>query len=60
MKRIETQKGLKELLRRYQEANADIEWINTIKECIEQELPMDEMDYENTPLELRKLWKGLK
>ena len=60
MKRIETLKGLKELLRRYQEANADIEWINTIKECIEQELPMDEMDYENTPLELRKLWKGLK
>ena len=60
MKWIETQKGLKELLRRYQKANADIEWINTIKECIEQELPMDEMDYENTPLELRKLWKGLK
>lgn len=60
MKRIETLKGLKELLRRYQEANADIEWINTIKGCIEEDLPMDETDYENTPLELRKLWKGLK
>lgn len=60
MKRIETQKGLKELLKRYLKANADIEWLNTIRGCIEQGLAMDEIDYENTPQELRKLWRGLK
>lgn len=60
MKRIETKKGLETLLKRYQEANADKVWILTIKGCIEEGLPMDEVDYENTPEELRKLWRGLK
>ena len=59
-KRIETKKGLKELLKRYEEAKASNEWLNTIKGCIEEGLAMDEIDYENTPEELRKLWRGLK
>lgn len=57
---IKTKRGLKKLLERYIEANASEEWIQTIKGCIDEDLPMDEVDYENTPVELRKLWKGLK
>lgn len=60
MKHIETTKGLNELLKRYLEAGADEYWIKTIKGCIKEGLAMDETDYENTPKELRKLWKGLK
>jgi hypothetical protein len=60
MKHIETKKGLKELLRRYEEAGADEYWLMTIRGCIEEDLAMDEIDYENTPKELRKLWRGLK
>ena len=59
-KRIETTKGLKELLKRYEEVNADVEWLNTIKGCIEEGLAMDEIDYTNTPKELKPLWRGLK
>ena len=59
-KRIETTKGLKELLKRYEEAKADVEWLNIIKGCIEEGLAMDEVDYENTPKELKPLWRGLK
>ena len=59
-KRIETNKGLKELLKRYEEANADVEWLNTIKGCINEGLAMDEIDYENTPKKLKPLWRGLK
>ena len=59
-KRIQTTKGLKELLKRYEEANADVEWLNTINGCIEEGLAMDEIDYTNTPKELKPLWKGLK
>ena len=58
--RIETKAGLKKLLERYEKANADGEWILTIIGCIKENLPMDELDYENTPKELRKYWKGLK
>ena len=36
------------------------DWIRTIKGCIEEGFAMDETDYENTPYELRKLWRGLK
>lgn len=60
MKHIETKKGLQELLRRYKEAGETGYWIKTIEECIEEELAMDEVDYENTPKELRPLWRGLK
>ena len=60
MKLIETQKGLKTLLKRYEEANASEYWISVIKGCINEDLAMDEDDYDNTPKELRKLWKGLK
>ena len=66
MKYIETKKGLQTLLKRYQEAGVTDEtypvdkWISCIQGCINEGLPMDEIDYENTPVELRKLWKGLK
>lgn len=60
MKHIETKKGLQKLLKRYIEVRADKEWILTIKGCISEGLAMDEIDYENTPKELRKLWVGLK
>lgn len=59
-RRIETKAGLKKLLERYLEAGAEAEWIRTIEGCINEGLPMDELDYENTPKELKKLWKGLK
>ena len=58
--RIETNKGLKELLKRYEEAKASEEWLNTIRGCIKEGLAMDEIDYENTPKELKPLWRGLK
>jgi len=63
---IETKKGLKTLLKRYEEAGVTDdqypgdEWIKVIKGCIKEGLPMDEVDYENTPKHLRPLWKGLK
>ena len=59
-KRIETTKGLKELLKRYEEAKANEELLQTIRGCIEEGLAMDEIDYTNTPKELKPLWKGLK
>lgn len=65
MKRIESKEGLKELLKRYKKAgvkdskNGD-EWIKTIKVCIKDNLAMDELDYANTPENLKKLWIGLK
>ena len=71
MKRIETIRGLMTLLQRYQKAGVtdktkdasksyEAKWISTIRQCIEEGLAMDETDYENTPKELRPLWKGLK
>ena len=59
-KRIETTKGLKELLKRYEEAKASEEWLETIRGCINEGLAMDGVDFENTPKELKPLWKGLK
>ena len=59
-KRIETNKGLKELLKRYEEAKASEEWLKTIRGCINESLAMDEVDYANTPKELKPLRKGLK
>ena len=64
-RRIETKKGLQTLLKRYQDAGVTDEkyidrWISVIKGCIEEGLPMDETDWENTPKELRPLWKGLR
>lgn len=71
MKHIETKKGLETLLTRYLENGVsdttkdisnsyEAKWISTIKNCIKNNLAMDEDDYENTSKELRKLWKGLK
>lgn len=65
MAHIETKKGLTTLLKRYQEAGVTDErypvdrWISVIKGCIEEGLAMDEVDYENTPRELKPLWRGL-
>ena len=71
MKEIRTKKGLETLLKRYQQAGVTDEtmdkdncyqaqWITTIKGCIKEGLAMDETDWENTPQELRPLWRGLK
>ena len=59
-KHIETSNGLKKLLKRYEDAKASEERLNTIRVCINEGLAMDEIDYENTPKELKPLWKGLK
>ena len=67
----ETKKGLETLLKRYQEAGVTDEkypvdrWITCITQCIEslngpEPLAMDEVDWENTPAELKPLWRGLK
>lgn len=70
MKAIKSKAGLEELLRRYRLAGVDDNtkdingdkgfFITTIMGCIKNEYAMDEIDYTNTPFELRKLWKGLK
>lgn len=76
MAHIETKKGLQTLLKRYQEAGVTDEtkdasgsyeahWITCIKQCIEsldtdEPIGMDEVDYENTPDELKPLWRGLR
>lgn len=71
MAHIETKKGLTTLLKRYQEAGVTDDtmdasnsykasWITTIKGCIKEGLAMDEVDYENTPRELKPLWRGLR
>lgn len=62
---IETKKGLETLLKRYQEAGVTDDssidrWISVIKGCIDESLAMDEVDYENTPIELKPLWRGLR
>ena len=68
---IETKKGLETLLKRYLAAGVtdetkdasnayEAKWISCIKGCIEEGLAMDEIDFENTPEELRPLWRGLK
>lgn len=68
---IETKKGLKTLLKRYIDAGVTDEtrdasngyaarWLTTIKGCIDEGLAMDEVDFENTPNELKPLWRGLK
>lgn len=64
-KHIETRKGLETLLKKYKEAGVtdskyDDKWISVISGCIKEGLAMDEIDYENTPKELRPLWNGLK
>lgn len=69
MKTIKTKVGLQELLRRYQLAGVtdDTEnlqgekgnFITNIRKCIERGDSMDEIDYTQTPFELRHLWKGL-
>ncbi len=70
MARIETRRGLQTLLKRYLEQGVDDstpaaagypgQWISTIEGCLKEGLAMDETDYENTPKELRPLWRGLR
>ena len=68
---IETKKGLETLLKRYKEAGVtdqtkdasnayEAKWISCIQGCIDEGLAMDEVDYENTPDNLKPLWRGLK
>ena len=73
---IGTKKGLETLLKRYKDFGVtdktkditngyEAKWLSTIQGCIDslgtdEPFGMDEIDYENTPKELRKLWVGLK
>ena len=68
---IETKEGLETLLKRYKAAGVtdktkditggyEAKWLSCIQGCINEGLAMDETDWENTPLELRPLWRGLK
>lgn len=68
---IETKKGLETLLKRYKDAGVtdqtkdasdayEAKWISCIQGCIDEGLAMDEVDYENTPDNLKPLWRGLK
>lgn len=65
---IETKSGLKILLKRMEELNqqsrVDLEdyeyWHTCVAQCIEEELAMDETDYENAPAWFKPLWRGLK
>ena len=73
---IGTKKGLETLLKRYKAAGVtdqtkdanncyEAKWLTTIQQCIDSQngpepIGMDEVDYENTPKELKPLWRGLK
>lgn len=73
---IETKKGLETLLKRYKEAGVtdqtkdasgayEAKWLSCIQGCIDsldtdEPICMDEIDYENTPDNLKPLWRGLK
>lgn len=68
---IESKKGLETLLKRYKDAGVtdqtkdasgsyEAKWISCIQGCIDEGLAMDEVDWENTPVELKPLWSGLK
>ena len=35
-------------------------WKKVVEGCIEENLAMDEIDYENAPYWFRPLWRGLK
>ena len=63
---IETKKGLKTLLERMDDLKGaskyqDFDyWKKVVEGCIEENLAMDEVDYENAPTWFRELWRGLK
>lgn len=63
---IETKKGLKTLLERMDDLKGaskyqDFDyWKKVVEGCIEENLVMDEVDYENAPDWFRPLWRGLK
>ena len=69
---IESKAGLKTLLKRVKEYgqnaisekdfNLDefIYWRKVVEGCIDEDLAMDEVDYENAPSWFRPLWRGLK
>lgn len=69
---IESKAGLKTLLKRVKEYvqnaisekdfNLDefIYWRKVVEGCIDENLAMDEVDYENAPSWFRPLWRGLK
>ena len=63
---IETKKGLKTLLERMDDLKGVSKyqdfyyWKKVVEGCIEENLAMDEVDYENAPDWFRPLWRGLK
>ena len=68
IKHIETKQGLKTLLKRMEEldrqSREDLEdyeyWYTCVSKCIEENLAMDETDYENATSWFIPLWRGLK
>ena len=75
-KEIRSRKSLETLLQRYKDAGVtnqtkdvtggyEARWLDTIQGCIDslktdEPICMDEIDFENTPDELKPLWRGLK
>ncbi len=73
---IATRRSLETLKKRYLEAGVtdetrditngyEAKWISTIQGCIDsldtdEPISMDEIDYDNTPDNLKPLWRGLK
>ena len=63
---IESKKGLKTLLERMDDLKGAFKyqdfdyWKKVVKGCIEENLAIDEVDYENAPDWFRPLWRGLK
>ena len=71
-RQIETKQGLKTLLKRTKEygdkaiheegfsLDEFIYWRKVVEGCINENLAMDEVDYENASSWFRLLWRGLK
>ena len=64
---ISTHTGLQTLLKRLSSKSSEKDeleeynyWVAVVKGCIDENLAMDETDYENSPMWFRKLWIGLK
>lgn len=65
MRRIESKKGLKEILNRIEKEQVQDKaekdyWKLVVLGCINDTLALDEVDYANSPKWLKPLWKGLK
>lgn len=69
MRHIERKEDLKKLLKKMdklekekgsENLNEFDYWHLVVEGCIKEDLPMDEVDYENAPRWFRPLWTGLR